>query len=103
MAELADQRVLVHARRQRAEARERAAAHAAADEVTDLSALVGPEKRRARAHADDDRVLLARKGEAARADGGELFTLDGLHAVDIALDIRRAHARERDVADVGEL
>ena len=103
LAELADQRVLVYACRQRAEARERAAAHAAADEVTDLSALVGPEKRCARAHTDDDRVLLAREGKAAHADGGEFFDLDGLHAVDIALDIRRAHARKRDVADVGEL
>lgn len=64
LAELADQRVLVHACCERAEARERAAAHAAADEVTDISALVGPEKRRARAHTDDDRVLLAREGEA---------------------------------------
>ena len=103
LAELADQRVLVHACCERAEARERAAAHAAADEVTDISALVGPEKRRARAHTDDDRVLLAREGEAAHADRGEFFDLDGLHAVDIALDIRRAYARERDVADVGEL
>ena len=103
LTELADQRVLVHARRQRAEARERAAADAAADEVAHLLTLVRPQKRRARAHAHDDRVLLARKGKTARADGGKFLDLDGLHAVDIALDIRRAYARERDVADVGEL
>ena len=48
-----------------------------------------------------DEVVAAAK--AAHADRGEFFDLDGLHAVDIALDIRRAHARERDVADVGEL
>ena len=71
--------------------------------MANLFPFIGPKKRRARAHTDDDRVLLAREGEAAHADGGEFFDLDGLHTVDIALDIRRAYARERDVADVGEL
>ena len=103
LTEFADQRVLMHARRQRAKSRERAAAHAAADEMANLFPFIGPKKRRARAHTDDDRVLLAREGEAAHADGGEFFDLDGLHTVDIALDIRRTHARKRDMADVGEL
>ena len=48
-------------------------------------------------------MLLARKGEATRADGGKFLDLDGLYPVNITLDIRRADAGERNMADIGEL
>ena len=80
-----------------------AAADAAADEMAHLLTLVRPQERRTRAHAYDDCVLLARKGKTARADGGKFLDLDGLYPVNITLDIRRADAGERNMADIGEL
>ena len=103
LAELANEGVLMHACRQRAQTCKRTAADAAADEMTHLLPLVRPEEGRARAHTDNDRVLFARKGKSARADRGELRDLDGLHTVNITLNIRSTHAGKRDMADIGEL
>ena len=103
LTEFADERVLVHARDELAEARERAAADAAADDVADLAALFRPKQRGAGAHAHHDRPLLPAQRQTAHADGGELLDLDRAHAVNVAVHIRGAHAGERDVADVREL
>ena len=88
---------------QRAQTGKRAAADAAAAEMTDCAALFRPNERRAGAETDNNGALLAGKGETACADRGEFLDFHGVDAVNIAVHIGCADARQDDAVKIGQL